>query len=143
MNQRQAQILMKLNREDAVEILKIAKIPQENYEHIMRFSELGLYQGKYYGNQWITKTDLAFNCGFEYYRPVPERKICWEKAMKNGAWGEEFLFSDYADFHVRGKYILYGYDEHRKEFRFSGGIRAWKYCKPLPDFEIPESWLEG
>lgn len=116
-----------------------------NLEHIERFSKVGVYQWRDFYGEWISSDDINF-CGEpENYRPVPERKINWTKALKNGAWGQEFLFT--------GKYPacrakLQGYFDCPKigdsfiALHGDFGTGTFTTCEPLPNFEIPDSWLE-
>lgn len=136
MNQKQAQILMKLNREDAVEMMEMAGVNADNIAHIERFAEDGEYHVLAADGIWGIHECPLFNRSPDNYGPVP--KICWKKAMKNGAWGERFLFSDSGKDWNPG--TLLGYQPHY-DLPFREHVR-WKYCKPIPGFEIPESWLE-
>lgn len=109
-----------------------------NLEHIERFSKVGVYQWRDFYGEWISTNDIIF-CGEpENYRPVPESKINWEKAMKNGAWGQEFIINGSAQ-------RLLGYhpdDSLPFASHIAGHYARSNDCNPLPDFEVPNSWLE-
>lgn len=72
---------------------------------------------------------------------VHEPEIDWAKAMKNGAWGEEFMFRNADDDGWHGPYQLVGYNASAYR-SFMGKGTAWNHCKPVDGFEIPEEWLK-
>lgn len=118
-----------------------------NLEHIERFSKVGVYQWRDFYGEWISSNDINF-CGEpENYRLVPERKINWEKAMKNGAWGQEFLFSTRELPNNWEARVLTGYDGTDFQTlpfcsRTITKYEKFQHAKPFPGFVVPEAWSD-
>lgn len=83
-------------------------------------------------------TRLAFNANPDSYS-IHDLEIDWEKAMKHGAWGEDFMFTDGEEWF--GPYKLMGYYPG-SGCNFSDEVVFWIDCKPVEGFEVPKEWLK-
>ena len=73
-----------------------------------------------------------------YYRIQPTKKINWEKAMKNGAWGTKCLFWDHDAPRDAVEDTLTGYRPSGL-YSFIGEDDIYTNCEVIGP--IPEEWL--
>jgi hypothetical protein len=115
-----------------------------NIEHVKAFAISGEYQHlDDVSETWETGNNFNFLHQHKTYRPVPERRINWEKAMKNGAYGLEVNVRNSSAAPLT-QHKLRGVRRSHEAFEFltDKSNCLFDYCEPLPGFEVPDSWLE-
>lgn len=119
-----------------------------NIEHIKKFAKAGVYQWRDCYGAWTSSAgDIDFLGEPENYRPAPQKKVNWTKALKNGAWGQEFLFSTRELPNNWEARVLTGYDGTDFQTlpfcsRTITKYEKFQHAKPFPGFVVPEAWSD-